>query len=208
MLLPGLSSEAGAAPDLKVEIIAVAGRPTGTRVVSFTATDSGGLVGQAFLTIDYSNAGPRLVLVQPGEGATLYSGLHYAFRAELHDDTVKLDLPLTDCTGVTWSSANPADPAPLAKGCTPTVRFGSAGTRTVTVGDTDAYGVTGSEHVTATVFEPGGEGQYIRIVDVFPERKHDGTSGGYRLHLTVSDPARPGSISGTAVHIAFLPALK
>jgi hypothetical protein len=249
------------------------GKPTGTRLVTVTATDSAGLMAQAVVTVDHSNSGPRLRLVQPTNGATLYSGFDYGFRSELYDDTVELDLPLADCSGVTWSSANPADPVPLAEGCTPTIRFHAAGTRTVAVAYTDAYGATASEHATVTVVDPGSagsapialaianpteasaynvemriplsyqlkdpgaggkkpnyqvvwrlgrdatamrvftprkdaQGQYIRIVDVFPERKHDGTSGGYTLQLTVADPARANSASGAAVHIAFLPALK
>ena len=131
--------------------IPFAGKPTGTRLVTVTATDSAGLTGQAVVTVDYSNSGPRLTLVQPTNGATLYSGFDYGFRAELHDDTVKLDLPLADCTGVRWASANPADPMPLATGCTPAVRFASPGTRTLTVSYTDAYGATAIEHVSVTV---------------------------------------------------------
>ena len=259
-----LDGPLGSGPTLSLSF---AGRPAGTRHVTVTATDSAGLSSQASFTIDFGNSAPQLDLVQPAKSATLYAGFDYAFRAELYDDTVAIALPLADCTGVTWTSGNPYDPKPLATGCSPTINFANAGTRTVTVGYSDAYGASASDYTSVTVFEPGGpgsaplaiaissptqnsafnvemriplayqlkdpgagttkpkykvvwrlgrnpadmrsfkplkdaQGSYIRIQDVFPERKYDGSSQGYTLHLVVSDPARPGSESAPACRSA------
>jgi hypothetical protein len=54
------------------------------------------------------------------------------------------DLIGIDCQYFSWTSDNPADPMPLATGtCDPTVKFTTAGVRTVRLTVTDQYGETG-----------------------------------------------------------------
>lgn len=110
----------------------------GARDLAATATDSQGNTFTARTRVEVVNAPPVPVIHQPLESATFYQGATVSLLGSATDQNVGPGpgpgtLP---CAQLTWFSSA-ADAAFPVTGCSPSVVFGSTGTRLITLAATD-----------------------------------------------------------------------
>jgi hypothetical protein len=78
----------------------------GQRVVSATATDSGGAVGKATIILDVTNSAPTATIVTPSSGQSFFQDTPYVLQAQAND----VNEPLADlCSGASWTSTASGD---------------------------------------------------------------------------------------------------
>ena len=122
----------------------------GTRTVTVTATDSGGLVATDSITVTASASPLTVKIVKPAVGQTLYKGYPYVFEGDSSDPNLGFAATLP-CSALKWTSSNPADLAFPASGCQPVTTFTTTGIRTITLSGSDTFGLKASQSLQVAV---------------------------------------------------------
>ena len=86
-----------------------------------------------------------MTIIEPTSNGNLIPGALYKFRGG-HHSTAKSSAPLP-CHKLKWTSNNSQDTNFPKTGCTPEVKFSTAGNRTIVLSAADAEGATGSDSV-------------------------------------------------------------
>ena len=120
----------------------------GVQKVRAIAHDTHGAVSVADeVTFTLDNTPPTLQIIKPFLNQTLTTETQLQFEAYTFDPNEPFHQ--VPCNRVVWTSGVPDDPQ--LTGCTPTVTFHSAGTRTYTVTATDTQGAAVTRTVVVTV---------------------------------------------------------
>lgn len=125
---------------------------TGPRTITVTATDSGGASTSRATVLNVVNEAPQVTLTSPADGAEVYRTGPVLVRAQASDRN-EPDEAL-ECSGLTWTSSEPADADFPVTGCVEQVTFTTNGPRTLTVTATDPQGAQDAASVTVTVVDP------------------------------------------------------
>jgi len=122
----------------------------GTRTVTVTATDSGGLVATDSITVTASASPVIVKIVKPTVGQTMYKGYPYVLEADSSDPNLGFNASLP-CSALKWTSSNPADSSFPRSGCQPVIGFTTTGIRTITLTGSDIFGFKASQSVQVAV---------------------------------------------------------
>jgi serine protease len=122
----------------------------GTRVITVTATDSGGASSSLSVAVSVVNTPPTVAISSPYSGQQFFRGVSYTLRGVSYDPN-EPGYQLA-CAKLTWSSTA-ADAFPKT-GCDVSVSFASNGNRTLTLTGTDSHGGSGSATVSISVVDP------------------------------------------------------
>jgi hypothetical protein len=114
----------------------------GTHVITATATDPFGATSTDTLTVHVTNSAPSATISEPPEGSNFFTSQEINFRGGGFD----FDEPIPDANLVWMSSIDGV----FGTGRDFFARL-SAGTHTVTLTATDAFGLTGTDTVSVTV---------------------------------------------------------
>lgn len=162
----------------------------GSRQITASVTDSGGLTRTAQITVTGTNLPPTAEIIDPNTTTALVGQtLLFRGRGLDSDGAFPVEMP---CSSLTWSSSNSADT--LGSGCEFTASFASAGTRTITLRATDPYGAQGSATRTFTVNNPPPSGP--PVVTILNPKNNDSflANNNIRLTYSMTDPGGgPGS---------------
>ncbi len=123
----------------------------GSRVITASATDSGGATSTASITLNVVNYAPVVTIAAPLAGAEVYRTAAVNLRGAATDRNEPNEE--LACTALTWTSSNASDPFPLT-GCIAQAAFATNGARTLTLTGTDGIGASGSASVSITVVDP------------------------------------------------------
>lgn len=123
----------------------------GTQVITLTVEDSSGAIGTDSLTVEIVNTPPVASILSPASSVTRAAGSSLALEGEATD--INADTGTLDCPALEWSSSDPSDAfTPTGGiGCSVSVTFGDAGSRTITLTATDPQGATGADTLSVTV---------------------------------------------------------
>jgi serine protease len=92
----------------------------GPRVVTATATDSGGASSQASVTVNVVNVPPRVTLSAPRDGAEVFRTAVVPLRGSASDRNEPGEV--LACSNLVWTSSVAGDPFPLV-GCEASAAF-------------------------------------------------------------------------------------
>ncbi|HET9026943.1 MAG TPA: S8 family serine peptidase [Trueperaceae bacterium] len=123
----------------------------GSRVITASATDSGGATSTASITLNVVNYAPVVTISAPLPGAEVFRTATVNLRGAATDRNEPNEE--LACTALTWTSSNASDPFPLT-GCIAQAAFATNGARTLTLTGTDGMGASGSASVSITVVDP------------------------------------------------------
>ncbi|MBB6098075.1 hypothetical protein HNR42_001500 [Deinobacterium chartae] len=129
---------------------------TGSRTLTVTAQDSGGLKGSKSMSLSIGEADlpvPTVQISAPSSNQTVYAQGNTATVSLLGSSS------LEDCTREKWSSSNPADLLPGNNCGNPQVTFAGMGSRTLTLTATNAQNEQGSASVSVNVQPKPAENQ-------------------------------------------------
>jgi hypothetical protein len=135
----------GTGPDIEFAF-----QSAGTHVVTLTARDREGAVGQATVAVELENESPEVEITSPADGYTTILQDTVAFVGSASDFSEPLGFP---CDAFVWTSSNPDDPFPM-QGCGVAAAFDTVGTRTITVSVADDFGAQGSDSILIDIVEP------------------------------------------------------
>lgn len=133
----------------------------GSRTLTVTVTDKGGLTATATRTINIVNNPPAVLILQPTASTKIYKNGPTLLRGALMDPNEPLD-----CKAFTWRSDNPADNTGMPKDpCGDALMtFLTEGIRTLTLEAKDSQGKPGSVQVTINVLpEPENHAPVVTI---------------------------------------------
>jgi hypothetical protein len=120
----------------------------GTRTITLQVRDPGGAVTTASLTVNVVDSAPVATIVQPSSAIDVSTGVSVALEGRATD--INSSTGTLPCSALHWSSSNAADTfSPSSTGCTPTVSFAGAGTRTLSLVATDPQGVSSAPATVA-----------------------------------------------------------
>ncbi len=122
----------------------------GTRTVTVTATDSGGLVATDSITVTASASPLTVRIVKPIVGQTFYKGYLYVLEGDSSDPNLGFNASLP-CSALKWTSSNPADSSFPTTGCHPVISFTTTGVRTITLSGSDIFGFKASQSLPVAV---------------------------------------------------------
>ena len=185
----------------------------GPQVVKAIVTDKGYLTTKATVNYTGSNAPPTASIVAPLIGDAIYRNFPTVFAGQASDPNELLGLA---CSGLSWSSSNPADPVAPSKGCSVVVTFPTNGGRLVQLQASDPQQQKGYAYYAATVVDPPAHGpplvailaptvgaylQNGEVVDLLGALKDPDNTGPITYRWTVESggvEVQIGSISTTA----------
>jgi hypothetical protein len=123
----------------------------GTRLITLSATDGDGALGQEVITLDVVNSAPSVTITRPTPGETVFAGVPVTLRGTAFDTNEPgQDLA---CSALVWRSSVAGDDLTLA-GCEVETTFPTLGARTLSLTATDPQGLSTTETVSITVVEP------------------------------------------------------
>ncbi len=128
----------------------------GSRVVTATAKDSGGVSRSDAITLIADNGAPTVKINSPTPNQQLTKGADYVLDGEGHDPNEPAFL--LPCSSLTWTSNIDGF---LGTGCNPSVNFSSTGTRTLKLSGKDSQGDTATATVNINVVNPPATGAPI-----------------------------------------------
>ena len=128
----------------------------GTRIVTATAKDSGGVSRSDAITLIADNGAPSVKIITPKPNQQLTINLSVVLDGEGSDpNEIGFLLP---CSSLNWTSDKDGF---LGTGCTPTVKFSTTGTRVITLTGKDSQQATATAKVTINVVNPPVSGPPI-----------------------------------------------
>ncbi len=123
----------------------------GTRIITISATDSDGALGQETITLTIENTPPSTTITKPTANEEILATTTYTLKGSAFDTNE----PNQDvsCSSLVWVSSNSNDSFPVT-GCDVDVVFASTGQRTLTLTATDPQGLSQSQTVSVNVVPP------------------------------------------------------
>ncbi|GGJ45385.1 hypothetical protein [Deinococcus roseus] len=118
----------------------------GTRTLTATVTDKGGLTATDTRSIEIINNPPSVLIAKPTSGASVYIDTPVLLKGALLDANEELD-----CTRFTWKSNVGADELPANNCGTPTATFKTLGSHTLTLEARDSQNALGTTSIAVNV---------------------------------------------------------
>ncbi len=120
----------------------------GTRTITLQVEDYGGAVTTRSLTVNIVNTAPVATIVRPSSAIDVSTGVSVALEGRATD--INASSGTLACSALRWSSSVTGDTfSPSATGCTPSVSFAGAGTRTISLVATDPQGAASAPATVA-----------------------------------------------------------
>jgi hypothetical protein len=123
----------------------------GKRIITVTATDSGGATTTERMTLNVVNNAPDVTLSKPLEGDEVFRSASVVLRGRASDRNEPQEQ--LACSRLVWTSSVAGDPFPVT-GCEAEVVFATNGPRTLTLTATDPQGSSDTATVSISVVEP------------------------------------------------------
>jgi hypothetical protein len=160
----------------------------GTRTITASVTDNGGITRTASIIVTGLNQNPSAQIFSPNTNTTFYVNDPVPFSGEGLDGNGAFAGPMP-CGSLSWKSSKAGDPDPLFTGCEKNnVVFTTTGTRTITLTATDAHGGTGTDTVTVNIVVKPPTGPPMVHISRPKEGAAFAASSKIRLDYTLSDP--------------------
>ena len=123
----------------------------GEHIVTLTAQDRDGAIGQRWIRVDLNNEAPDVEITAPEDGYSTIVGDTVVFVASASDFSEPLGFP---CDQYQWTSSDSADVGFPVSGCGVPVVFDRPGPRTITVTTVDSHGAVGTASIGLDIVEP------------------------------------------------------
>ncbi|SLM29233.1 exported hypothetical protein [Desulfamplus magnetovallimortis] len=120
------------------------GLSAGTHIITATGTDSSGLEGEAFITVNITNTSPSILIMSPADNSSFSHGSVITFMASVTD----IEDGVITGKNVQWKSDRDGF---LGEGTALTKSTLSVGTHVITVTATDKTALVSTESITITV---------------------------------------------------------
>ncbi len=123
----------------------------GSRMITLSATDGLGGLGQAVIALNIVNSPPTVTVTRPTDGESILGSVPFTLRGQARD----INEPNQNlaCSALVWTSSNPNDAMPVT-GCDVVVTFNTLGARTLTLTATDPQSLQSTQSITVNVVAP------------------------------------------------------